>query len=104
MRLRSKLLLIALLLVSAQPAMACLECHADCEWVPPPNIRCRFTMDGCTDGTFTCTGSFAPEAMASQYTVASVEITRPDQPAVIVDETRVAVAEASSLPTPQNKN
>jgi hypothetical protein len=103
MRFVSKLLLLATLLLVAQPLLACPECQADCVWVPPPNVRCKVTIDGCTDGQLTCTGWFAPEEpMALQWAVASVEVTRPDQPAEKTEETKTVVAEAAVPAVPLN--
>ncbi len=103
MRFVSKLLLLVTLLLVAQPLLACLECQApSCAWVPPPNAKCKPTQDGCIDGN-TCTGSFAPaEPMALQWEVASVEVTRPDQPAEKTEETKTVVAEAAVPAVPLN--
>lgn len=92
MALSRKLLLLTVLLLMAQPLMACIECQFDgnCAWVPPPNLRCKVTIDGCTDGAL-C-GGFAPEALASQWTVASVEVTRPAEPAMKVEKAKTEVA------------
>jgi hypothetical protein len=68
---------LTLLLALAQPTFAiCINCLStgDCGTGENSN-KCRITIDGCTVGA-PCPGSVASTALASEYRIASVEITQ----------------------------
>jgi len=95
MRISIKLLLFTVLMLAATPMFACMECafSGACEWVPPPSNRCRATIYSCKTLADICTGPSTTEALAAQWTVASVEVTQPARPAVRTEKTRAKVAQ-----------
>jgi hypothetical protein len=97
MRIIRLLLILTVLLAMAQPTFACPTCGpSDCIPGHPGDLRCQVTMDGCVDGTQSC-GFGATVSMASEWTVASVEVSRPaTAPATTVTARTTRVADASS--------
>jgi hypothetical protein len=109
MRKTFKLLLFTALMLMATPLFACPECafSGNCEWVPPPNNRCRVTVHGCKTLADFCTGPAAAAALAAQWTVASVEVTQPARPAVRTDKntdkTKAKVAQLQPVRSAQTR-
>ena len=109
MRMTFKLLLFTALMLVATPMFACLECafSGNCEWVPPPNNRCRVTVHGCKALADICTGPTGTEALAAQWTVASVEVTQPSRSAVRTDKntdkTKAKVAQLQPVRSAQTR-
>src|ERR1700753_1625769 len=87
-------LFTVVLMLAAQSTFAiCIVCGAgDCE-TQSSGFHCKPTMDGCVDGTAFCP-SVHVEAVAAQWTIASVEIERPSmQPKTDPDSARPVVAQ-----------
>lgn len=85
--------LLAILVLAAQPLSACIICEwwtGQCQNHPAGPWRCQPLEDGCIDSAEEC-ARFAPELLASQWTVASVEVTRPtESPRLSTDEVKIA--------------
>lgn len=111
MKLLRFTLVCSLLLLAATPSFAigCRSCDGDvypyCISTPDSGTRCQIGVDYCfTQSSSFCT-NFAPENEAApalaEWTVASIEITRPaDGTQVVTPQTAVAVADLSH-PAPQ---
>jgi len=84
-RMARFILVFTLLVVVAQPTFACVVCDAQggCTW--GGGLRCKWTIDGFTCGA-PCGGGGLTESLASEFRIASVEIT-------YGAEAKVAVAE-----------
>jgi hypothetical protein len=95
MRIIRLLLVLTVLFAMAQPTFACLTCgFTDCTNAQPGDPRCKVTRDGCTDGLGFCPGGLQA-SMASEWTVASVEVSRPaaaPSRTVSAQSTRIAAA------------
>jgi hypothetical protein len=94
MRIIRLLLVLTVLFAVAQPTFACLTCgFLDCQEALPGDPRCKPTRDGCTDRPGSCPGlAPAPTSIASEWTVASVEVTRPSAPSRAVTSATPKVA------------
>lgn len=112
MKLLRFTLVCSLLLLAAAPtyAIGCRSCDGDvypyCISTPDSGTRCQIGVDYCfTQPSSFCTG-FAPETEAApalaEWTVASIEVTRPaDGTQVVTPQTAVAAADLSHS-APQN--
>ena len=92
----SRLLLLATVLICtmAPSAFACRFCNdidfpPSCDFAPPPTDGCKFTQDGCTSGTH-CNGFTADTKPVVLWSVASVEVTHQQSPAVPVTSRETA--------------
>jgi hypothetical protein len=106
MRLLRLVLACSLLLLAASPsfALGCFTCNPDqvnvCDSTPDSGTRCRFHIDYCETITAPfCTGRSAESqtAVLADWTVASIEISRPAYGTKVV----TAPAAVASVRTPQ---
>ncbi len=89
-RIARVVLALTLLLVAAQPMFAaCVTClyTGDCGW-GDGLFKCKPTIDGCRDSTTFCPQSVA--SLASEYRIASVEVTHGSDAKVQVAEQKTA--------------
>lgn len=109
MKLLRLSLVCTVLLLAASPmfALPCQTCTAPeypyCEDAPESGTRCRIGVDWCTEfvpalGCSPRSGDEPARAMLSDWTVASIEISRPDQPATVVTAPAAVADLAQSAP------
>lgn len=97
-RMVRMILALTLLLAVAQPTFAvCINCmsYGDCGYGENSN-RCRPTIDGCYSGA-ACAGSVSVSSLASEYRIASVEITHGTDAKVQVAEKKSAKPAAARV-------
>ena len=96
-RMVRMILALTLLLAVAQPTFAvCINCmsYGDCGY-GENSTRCRPTIDGCRDSTTACPPSVS--TLASEYRIASVEITHGTDAKVQVAEKKSAKPAAARV-------
>lgn len=90
-RIARLVLALTLLLIAATPTYAmCLNClyTGDCGYGGDSN-RCKFTINGCYSGA-SCFSADSEVSLASEYRIASVEITHGTDAKVQVAEQKTA--------------
>lgn len=89
MKLTRLILACTLLLLASSPVFAlpqCGECINNvCEYSPWSGEPCRYDSMGNCEVYFSLCSSFAPEPVLASWTVASVEISRPNLETEIVE-------------------
>jgi len=76
-RIARSLLVLTLLVVAAQPTYACVVCNWDgwCVWQPEIDWKCKLRTNGdCVDSAFVCASAAPIEPLATEFRIASVEI------------------------------
>ena len=84
-RMARYILVLTLLMVAAQPTFACVVCdyQGGCTW--GGGDRCKWQIDGFTCGA-SCGGGLTEEPLASEFRIASVEVTNGTDATVAVAE------------------
>ncbi|HYI11560.1 MAG TPA: hypothetical protein VEK57_21060 [Thermoanaerobaculia bacterium] len=81
MKLTRLILICTLLLLASFPAFAlpqCGECVSnECVYSPYSGTPCRYNSAGCCEIYFSNCSSLAPEPVLADWTVASIEVSRP---------------------------
>lgn len=96
-RITRVVLALTILLIVAQPTFAsCVTCldTGDCGW-GDGLFKCKPTINGCRDSTTFCPQSVA--SLASEYRIASVEITHGSDAKVQVAEKKTAQPQTARI-------